>query len=228
MPTPAEKYRELRHHIDASASTAHRPAPLLLAVSKTRSADEIRAVHAAGCVHFGENYLQEAQAKQRILADLPLIWHYIGPLQSNKTRAIAEGFDWVHSVDRLKLAQRLSEQRPDAKGPLNLCIQVNIDDESTKAGVAPADVAALVRQVCGLPRLQLRGLMCIPHPWETEEEQRRPLAALRRLLEQLQQQGYPLDTLSMGMSEDLDAAITEGSTIVRIGTALFGQRPAKT
>lgn len=228
MPNPAQSYRNLIQHIKNQAKQHQRPAPLLLAVSKTHTPDEMRLVHQAGCHDFAENYLQEAQPKIQALTDLPIQWHFIGPLQSNKTRAIAEQFDWVHSVDTLRLAQRLNDQRPGNKPPLNICIQVNIDDETTKSGVPPDQVEALVEPILKMPRLTLRGLMCIPHPWETLEQQRRPLAALRRLLEVLQQKGYPLDTLSMGMSDDLEAAIVEGSTIVRIGTALFGQRPPKT
>lgn len=224
----SKRYQALLGHIAQQSAKTQKPAPLLLAVSKTRPPDDIRAAWHAGCRDFGENYLQEALPKQEALSDLPITWHFIGPLQSNKTRPVATHFDWVHSVDRLKLAQRLSDQRPDTLPAINVCIQVNIDDEASKSGVTPAELPALAHAIAALPRLRLRGLMCIPHPWEREEEQRRPLAALRQLAESLQQQGLPLDTLSMGMSDDLDAAIAEGSTLVRIGTALFGQRPAKT
>lgn len=228
MSDAADHYRQMLAHIAERAAACQRPAPLLLAVSKTRSADEIRAVWQAGCRDFGENYLQEALPKQEALRDLAITWHFIGPLQSNKTRPAAEHFDWVHSIDRLKLAQRLNDQRPPTLPPLNVCIQVNIDDEASKSGIAPVDLNALAHAITALPRLRLRGLMCIPHPWDDEAAQRRPLAALRTLFEQLRADGLALDTLSMGMSDDLDPAITEGSTLVRIGTALFGQRPRKT
>lgn len=228
MPDAAQRYYHLCQHIAERAANAGKTAPRLLAVSKTRSADEIRNVWQAGCRDFAENYLQEALPKQDALRDLDITWHFIGPLQSNKTRPVAQHFDWVHSVDRLKLAQRLSDQRPPDLPPLNLCIQVNIDDEASKSGVAPAEVEALARAILTLPRVRLRGLMCIPHPWDEPAQQRQPLAALRALYEHLIRQGIALDTLSMGMSDDLDAAIDEGSTLVRIGTALFGQRPPKT
>lgn len=228
MPDTATRYQQLRIHIANVASACQRPPPLLLAVSKTRSADELRAVWQAGCRDFGESYLQEALAKQEALQDLPMTWHFIGPLQSNKTRPVASHFDWVHSIDRMKLAQRLNEQRPPALPPLNVCIQVNIDDEASKSGVTPDEVETLANAIRELPRLKLRGLMCIPHPWESVAEQRRPLAALRILLEALNAKGFSLDTLSMGMSDDLDIAIAEGATMVRIGTALFGERAGKT
>ncbi len=228
MPDAITRYQQLRLHIENCASAHQRPAPLLLAVSKTRSADELRAVWQAGCRDFGESYVQEAMGKQEALQDLAITWHFIGPLQSNKTRPVAGHFDWVHSIDRVKLAQRLNEQRPPTLPPLNVCIQVNIDDEASKSGVAPGEVETLANAIRELPRLKLRGLMCIPHPWESVTEQRRPLAALRGLFEALNAKGYALDTLSMGMSDDLDAAIAEGATVVRIGTALFGERPGKT
>lgn len=228
MPEASDPYLQLLTHIREQAAKQHRSPPLLLAVSKTRRAEEIRTVWRAGGRNFGENYVQEALQKQEALRDLAITWHFIGPLQSNKTRPVAEHFDWVHSIDRLKLAQRLNEQRPIGTPPLNVCIQVNIDDEASKSGVAPADAEALAQAIVQLPRLRLRGLMCIPHPWDNEADQRRPLATLRRLFDALNAQGYALDTLSMGMSDDLDAAIAEGSTMLRIGTALFGQRPPKT
>jgi pyridoxal phosphate enzyme (YggS family) len=195
----------------------------LLAVSKTQPASAIREAAAAGLRDFGENYLQEALDKQQALADLALCWHFIGPIQSNKTRAIAEHFDWVHSVDRLKIAQRLSEQRPAGLPPLNICLQVNISEEPSKAGCRPDEVAGLAQAVAGLPNLRLRGLMAIPRPSSDPAEQRQAFAALRNLQRSL---ALPteLDTLSMGMSDDLEAAIAEGSTWVRIGTALFGAR----
>ena len=198
----------------------------LLAVSKLHPAEAVRQAHAAGLGAFGENYVQEGLDKIAALADLrlALTWHLIGPLQSNKTRAVAEAFDWVHSVDRLKIAQRLSEQRPDTLPPLNVCLQVNISGEDSKSGAAPAEVPALARAVAALPRLRLRGLMSIPEPERDLEAQRRPHRALRELFDQLNAEGLGLDTLSMGMSADLEAAILEGATLVRIGTAIFGAR----
>ena len=197
----------------------------LLAVSKTRTPDEVRQAYAAGLRAFGENYLQDALSKIEPLADLDICWHFIGPLQSNKTRAVATHFDWVHSVDRLKIAQRLSEQRPADMPPLNLCIQVNISREPSKSGVAPDEVLALARQVALLPRVVLRGLMAIPAADLDAAEQRHTFARMQQLLEQLQAHLPAVDTLSMGMSDDLEAAVAEGSTLVRIGTALFGPRP---
>lgn len=196
----------------------------LLAVSKTRTAAELREAFAAGQRAFGENYLQEALDKIEALRDLDIEWHFIGPIQSNKTRPIAEQFDWVHSVDRAKIARRLSEQRPVDRAPLNICLQVNISSEASKSGCLPGDVPALAREIAALPNLRLRGLMAIPAACDDPVEQRRPLAALRQLLEQLQTEHPALDTLSMGMSGDMEAAIHEGATIVRIGTALFGPR----
>lgn len=196
----------------------------LLAVSKTFPALAIREAYAAGQVAFGENYLQEALDKMEQLRDLPLEWHFIGPIQSNKTRAIAENFSWVHGVDRLKIAERLSEQRPASLQPLSICIQVNVSGESSKSGVAPEALAELAEAVSKLPHLRLRGLMAIPAPADDEETQRRPFAQLREMLEQLNTQGLKLDTLSMGMSHDYPAAIAEGATLVRIGTAIFGAR----
>lgn len=196
----------------------------LLAVSKTRPAAAIRQAAAAGCLQIGENYLQEALAKQVGLGDLPLRWHFIGPLQSNKSRAVAERFDWAHSVDRLKLAQRLSEQRPAASAPLNICLQVNISGEASKSGVAPAELPALAAAVAALPRLRLRGLMAIPAASDDPAIQRSAFAAVRQLFEALRAELPALDTLSMGMSGDLEAAIAEGATLVRIGTDIFGQR----
>ena len=198
----------------------------LLAVSKLHPAEAVRQAHAAGLCAFGENYVQEGLDKIAVLADLRpvLAWHLIGPLQSNKTRAVAEAFDWVHSIDRLKTAQRLSEQRPDHMPPLNVCLQINISGEDSKSGAAPAEVPALARAVAALPRLRLRGLMSIPEPERDLEAQRRPHRALRELFDQLNAEGLGLDTLSMGMSADLEAAILEGATLVRIGTAIFGAR----
>lgn len=204
------------------------PGITLLAVSKTCSAEAVRTAFAAGQRAFGENYVQEALVKIGALADLrsQLQWHLIGPLQSNKTRAVAEAFDWVHSVDRLKIAERLAAQRPPALPPLNVCLQVNISGQASKSGVAPADVPALARAVADLPRerLVLRGLMAIPEPAAGFTAQRQPHRALGELLGALNAAGHRLDTLSLGMSADLEAAVAEGSTLVRVGTAIFGNR----
>lgn len=196
----------------------------LLAVSKTRPAADVRAAYAAGCVDFGENYVQEGVEKVQALADLPLCWHFIGPIQSNKTRAIAEHFDWVHSVDRFKIAQRLSEQRPPELRPLNLCVQLNISAEASKSGVDVAQLPELIGALMALPRLRLRGLMAIPAPSDNPVEQRRAFAAVRAEFVRLQERWPQLDTLSMGMSADLEAAIAEGATIVRVGSDIFGAR----
>ncbi len=199
----------------------------LLVVTKTFPASDVREAFAAGECRFGENYVQEGVDKIDALIDLRdrVEWHLIGPLQSNKTRVVAERFDWVHTVDRLKIAQRLSEQRPATLPPLNVCLQVNISGEDTKSGLAPADVADAARAVAVLPRLRLRGLMAIPEPAETLEAQRRPHRALAELMTALNRDlGLGLDTLSMGMSADMDAAILEGATLVRVGSAIFGAR----
>ncbi|WP_295640638.1 YggS family pyridoxal phosphate-dependent enzyme [uncultured Methylibium sp.] len=228
MATIASKIQEVSGRIARACDAAGRPVAsvTLLAVSKTQGPDAVRAAVAAGQRAFGENYVQEALDKMAALADLrpQLQWHLVGPLQSNKTRAVAEAFDWVHSVDRLKLAQRLSEQRPAALPPLQVCLQVNISGEASKSGVAPGEVEALARSMAALPRLKLRGLMAIPEPIDGSEAQRRPHHALRELLECLNSRGLALDTLSMGMTADLEAAVLEGATIVRIGTAIFGAR----
>lgn len=230
METIADKLQGVTQRITAACAASGRlPPPVtLLAVSKTFAAEAVREAFAAGQRAFGENYVQEALAKIEALADLraQLQWHLIGPLQSNKTRPVAEAFDWVHSVDRLKVAQRLAEQRPSGLRPLQLCLQVNISGEDSKSGVAPADVPALARAVAALPRerVVLRGLMAIPEPAGDFEAQRRPHRALRELLAALNAQGMALDTLSMGMSADLEAAVAEGATIVRVGTAIFGGR----
>jgi pyridoxal phosphate enzyme (YggS family) len=223
MSTIAENIAKVRERIREAAQALQRdPAAVgLLAVSKTKPAQAIREAHAAGQIDFGENYLQEALSKQAELTDLPLIWHFIGPIQSNKTRQIAEHFDWVHSVDRLKIAQRLSEQRPEHLPPLNICLQVNVSSEASKSGCTPEELPALAQAVTQLPRLRLRGLMTIPEPSDDPQAQREPLARLRRLRDALPGN---LDTLSMGMSQDLEAAVAEGATWVRIGTALFGAR----
>ena len=203
---------------------------LLLAVSKTRPALDVLEAIQCGQRAFGENYVQEGigkiEAVRRLLppGDTPPIWHFIGPLQGNKTRQVAENFDWVHSIDRLKIAERLSAQRPSTLPPLEVCVQVNISGEESKSGVSPAEAGTLCRAVAALPRLRLRGLMAIPAPAANEEEARRPFARLRHLLEALQTEGLPLDVLSMGMSHDLAAAIHEGATLVRVGTAIFGER----
>ncbi|WP_426117884.1 YggS family pyridoxal phosphate-dependent enzyme [Pseudomonas sp. DSP3-2-2] len=223
MSTIAANISTLGARINAAALAAQRdPAAIgLLAVSKTKPASALREAYAAGLRDFGENYLQEALSKQLELADLPLCWHFIGPIQSNKTRAIAENFAWVHSVDRLKIAQRLSEQRPADLPPLNICIQVNVSGEASKSGCTPADLPALAAAISALPHLKLRGLMAIPEPTEDNAEQNAAFAAVRSLQDSL---NLPLDTLSMGMSHDLEAAIAQGATWVRIGTALFGAR----
>ena len=212
--------------IRASAQKCDRDAAqiTLLAVSKTQPASAVREAWQAGATDFGENYLQDALQKIETLADLPLCWHFIGPLQSNKTRAVAENFSWVHSVDRAKIARRLSEQRPPQLPPLQVCLQVNISGEDSKAGVAVDELAELAATVAALPRIRLRGLMAIPRSGLTGAQQRQPFADLRRAFEALQKQHPQLDTLSMGMSADLEAAILEGATIVRIGTDIFGPR----
>lgn len=200
----------------------------LLAVSKTFGAAEVAAAVAAGQTAFGENYLQEALDKMAalhsMLPDTAIAWHFIGPIQSNKTRPIAEHFDWVHSVDREKIAQRLSDQRPDHLPPLNVCVQVNVSHEASKSGAAAEEAAAIARAVAAMPRLRLRGLMAIPEPTEDVAQQRAAFRQLRELYEILRAEGLSLDTLSMGMSGDLEAAVAEGATIVRVGTAIFGRR----
>jgi hypothetical protein len=197
----------------------------LLAVSKTFDAAAVRDMAACGQREFGENYVQEALEKQVQLSDLPLVWHFIGPIQSNKTRPIAENFSWVHGVDRLKIAERLSAQRPAGLPPLQVCIEVNVSGEASKGGVSVADLPALADAVATLPRLQLRGLMAIPAPAADVAVQRPAFRQVREAFEALNARGHALDTLSMGMSADLEAAILEGATIVRVGTALFGERP---
>lgn len=194
----------------------------LIAVSKTQPASAIAEAHRMGLRDFGENYLQEALSKQEQLADLDLVWHFIGPIQSNKTKPLAQYFQWVHSVDRRKIAERLNEQRPDELPPLNVLIQVNVSGEASKSGVHPNEVGELASAITGLPRLKLRGLMAIPEPIDDIQVQREAFRTLRQTLEQLNLSG--VDQLSMGMSHDLEAAILEGATLVRIGTALFGPR----
>ena len=213
-----------RVRLAAEKSQRHSSDIVVLAVSKSRPSEEIRAAFAEGLEQFGESYLQEAVEKIESLRDLPITWHFIGPIQSNKTRLIATHFDWVHSVDRGKVAKRLSDQRPEGLPPLQVCLQVNISGEITKSGVALADLPALASEVASLPRLQLRGLMAIPAPTDDERLQRQSFAALRRAMESLREVAPGMDTLSMGMSDDLEAAIAEGSTLIRVGTALFGPR----
>jgi pyridoxal phosphate enzyme (YggS family) len=200
----------------------------LIAVSKAKPASDLRAAFVAGQHAFGENYLQEALNKQQELSDLAIEWHFIGPIQSNKTQAIAQHFAWVHGVDRLKIAQRLNDARADIASPLNICLQVNISGEDSKSGIAPEDLLALAEAVVALPKLKLRGLMAIPDPSLSEPELRQQYADMRRLLQQLQQtlpaHSATLDTLSMGMSNDYTVAIQEGATMVRIGSAIFGAR----
>jgi hypothetical protein len=213
--------------VAAAAEAAGRdPAAIgLLAVSKTWPAEAVREAAAAGQRAFGENYVQEGATKAAALAVLGLEWHFIGPLQSNKTRTVANAFDWVHGIDRLKIAERLSAQRDVHLPPLNVCLQVNLGGEHSKSGVAPAELGALARVVAALPRLALRGLMCIPEPTDDVALQRARFAELHRLKDELAAGGLALDTLSMGMSNDLEAAIAEGATIVRVGSAIFGARP---
>jgi pyridoxal phosphate enzyme (YggS family) len=229
MTTLHEQFLTVRARIEAACRRFGRdPSSVsLLAVSKLQPSQAVRDAAALGHAAFGENYVQEALDKVAELVDLRerIEWHLIGPLQSNKTRPVAEAFDWVHSVDRLKIAQRLSEQRPPGLVPLNVCLQVNVSGEASKSGVAPAELPALAHAVAALPRLRLRGLMSIPEASEDFAAQCAPHRALRELRDALVAQGLVLDTLSMGMSDDLEAAIAEGSTLVRVGTALFGPRP---
>ena len=226
MSTIERNLQAVRARIEAAALAAGRdPGKItLLAVSKTFSASDVRAAIAAGQCDFGENYLQEAMQKMDALSARSPIWHFIGPIQSNKTRAIAERFDWVHSVAREKIAQRLAETRPANREPLNICLQVNLGREESKSGVAAEAVLLLAEAERELPRLRLRGLMAIPESGGDMTLQRRRFASLRLLLEQLNAAGFGLDTLSMGMSQDLEAAVMEGATIVRVGTAVFGER----
>jgi hypothetical protein len=228
MTSVIDKLQRVLSRIERAAAGAGRPvhSVTLLAVSKTFPGAAVREAFAAGQRAFGENYVQEALDKVTELADLrsQIEWHLIGPLQSNKTRPVAEAFDWVHSVDRLKIAQRLSEQRPAHLPPLQVCLQVNISGEVSKSGLAASEVLAVAQAVAALPRLRLRGLMAIPEPADDEAAQRLPHRALHELLGQLNAAGLSLDTLSMGMSADLEAAVAEGATIVRVGTAIFGGR----
>ncbi len=216
----------VHHRVSTAAEKVGRRADdvTVMAVSKTRSSDEVRTAVAAGLRDLGENYLQEALEKRQATADLDARWHFIGPIQSNKTRAIAEHFDWVHSVDREKIARRLNEQRPDNLPPLDICLQVNVSLEDSKSGVAPEDLAALAQAIRYLPRLRLRGLMAIPAPTDDVAAQRAAFARVRTLFGALQETVPTMDTLSMGMSADLESAIAEGANLVRIGTDIFGPR----
>lgn len=226
MTAILSKMQAVHAAINQAALLAQRDAAQisLLAVSKTVPANVLREAYSAGQKAFGENYVQEALDKMRELRDLPLEWHFIGPIQSNKTRAIAENFSWVHGVDRLRIAERLSEQRPANLPLLNVCLQINVSGEASKGGVEPGEAEALARAIAVLPRLKLRGLMAIPAPAEGLAAQRAPFAKMRELLMRLNHVGLNLDTLSMGMSHDMAAAILEGATIVRVGTAIFGSR----
>ena len=229
MTTIADNLQSVHQRIADACATAQRDVNevTLLPVSKTFGPEAVREAFAAGETAFGENYIQEAVEKQALLADLPLQWHCIGPIQSNKTRLVAAHFAWAQTVDRLKIAQRLSEQRPDDLPPLQVCIQVNIDGGPTKSGVAPAQTLELAREVAELPRLRLRGLLTIPEPAQRYEDQLALHRRARALFDDLRAQGLALDTLSMGMSDDLEAAVHAGSTMVRVGTAVFGTRAKK-
>lgn len=226
MTTIASRLETVKARIIDAANKAGRdPATIqLLAASKTNPPESLREAWEAGQTVFGENYLQEGLMKVRALADLPIEWHFIGPIQSNKTKPIAENFAWVHGIDREKIATRLSSARPESLPPLQVCVQVNVSGEITKSGVDPDKVLELASFVRDLPRLQLRGLMAVPELTAVTALQREQFQMLREIFEQLQQQGFDIDTLSMGMSEDLENAIAEGATIVRIGTSIFGPR----
>lgn len=222
----AENINQVTSRIRAAEKAAGRIPGIvqLIAVSKTRTANEVRNAVTAGAQHIGENYLQEALNKQTELQDEDITWHFIGPIQSNKTSAIANHFDWVHSVDRLKIARRLNDQREADKAPLNICIQVNVSNEETKSGISLEELPALAAQINALPNLALRGLMAIPSPAQPEAELTADFKRMQQCLNNLNQSGLSLDTLSMGMSGDLEAAVAAGSTMVRIGTAIFGPR----
>jgi pyridoxal phosphate enzyme (YggS family) len=224
--TIEQKFNKVLNRISKAAMDAQRdPGSItLMAVSKTKPPQDIILAYQAGARHFGENYLQEAQHKIAALNGLAITWHFIGPIQSNKTRPIAELFDWVHSVDRLKVAQRLSDQRPHELNPLQICLQVNVSNEPSKSGVALHEAEALALAIDALPNIVLRGLMAIPEPSDEFEAQQSAFLKVRDLFEQIQRQIPHIDTLSMGMSQDLEAAIAEGATIVRIGTDIFGAR----
>ncbi len=226
MTMIADNLHQVQTRIARASSLAGRAsdAVTLLAVSKTFGAEAVAQAHAAGQTAFGENYIQEAVEKIQVLRALPLQWHCIGPIQSNKTRLVAEHFDWAHTIDRLKIAQRLSEQRPEHLAPLQVCIQVNVDGGASKSGVPESEALALAQAVTLLPGLRLRGLMCIPEPAPDFVAACAVFARARDLFNQMSQAGMALDTLSMGMSADLEAAIASGSTLVRVGTAIFGSR----
>ncbi len=226
MTTISSNLQAVRARIAAAAEMAGRPPDSisLLAVSKTFAVEQVREAAGAGQLAFGENYVQEGLAKIAALERLGLEWHFIGPLQSNKTRPVAEHFAWVHGVERLKIAERLSEARGAALPPLQVCVQVNVSGEASKSGVSPGDTAALARAVAALPNLRLRGLMAIPEPTDDMALARQRFSTLRALRDALNETGLALDTLSMGMSHDLEAAILEGATLVRVGTAIFGER----
>lgn len=230
MPTIASSLTSVKLRIQTAEKTYGRPTGTvsLLAVSKGQTVENIQQAAKIGQQDFGENYLQEALKKIHALENRNLNWHYIGQIQSNKTRDIASLFSWVHSIDKLHIAERLNQQRPPASPPLNICLQINIDAETTKAGFTPSELDSLVTEIANLPRLKLRGFMTIPAARSTFEEQRRPFRQLKELLNHFNQRfALNLDTLSMGMSDDLEAAVAEGATIVRIGTAIFGPRPQK-
>jgi len=222
----AENFNQVRSRINAAEKAADRVLGIvqLIAVSKTRSANEIKKAVAAGARHIGENYLQEALDKQTELGDENIVWHFIGPIQSNKTHSIANHFDWVHSVDRLKIAKRLNDQRDANKSPLNICIQVNVSNEETKSGISLDELPQLASQINELPNLKLRGLMAIPAPDQSDTTLITDFKRMQRSLNELNQSGLTLDTLSMGMSGDVEMAIAAGSTMVRVGTAIFGPR----
>jgi len=229
MPTETsikQNLEQARLRIAAAETQYNRSAgsTLLLAVSKTQPASAILAALEQQQFHFGENYLQEALDKIETLQQYPIVWHYIGAIQSNKTRPIAENFAWVHSVSSLKVAKRLSAQRPEKLPELNICLQFNVSDENSKSGATLAELSALANDIASLPRIKLRGLMAIPQKTETFEQQRAIFHTVQQAQQHLIESGHPLDTLSLGMSADLEAAIAEGSTMVRIGTAIFGPR----
>ena len=225
MTTISNRLQDILATIELTKTNANCPQQVtLLAVSKAQSASMMRQAYAAGQTKFGENYLQEALEKQTELTDLTIEWHFIGPIQSNKTQAIAQHFSWVHSVDRLKIAQRLNDTRPKNIPPLQICIQLNISNEVSKGGVAPQDLEELASKIVSLPQLKLRGLMAIPAPTNNVHEQRAQFKQVRECYDVLLAKGFVLDTLSIGMSDDYKVAIEQGATIVRIGSALFGSR----
>lgn len=217
--TLQQRYQRLIQRLKAVSTDCQ-----LVAVSKTFPANDIETLYHEGQRDFGENYVQEWYEKSQALSALPIVWHFIGPLQSNKTRQVAEGAHWVHTIDRLKIATRLNDQRPESQPPLQVCIQVNVSAETSKSGVAPADVATLAASIKHLPRLCLRGLMCIPEATDNEAALEQQFKTMQGLLQDLNQQGYGLDTLSMGMSADWPLAVQYGATHIRIGRELFGQR----